>query len=300
MYKWIEAARLRTLPLSLASIVMGSFLAIYQGAFTFSICLLTVLTTVFLQVLSNFANDYGDFQNGADLADRQGPARAVQSGSISPQKMLIAVVVMAVASLVSGIVLLFVAFKAFSNTHFQQFLLLGLAAIAAAYFYTAGKKPYGYAGLGDISVFLFFGILGVLGSYFLQAKTLNYSMLLPASASGLFAVAVLNINNLRDIASDSRAGKKTLPVRWGKGFGVGYHRILIASGLVFSIVYIGLQPIHFGKWLFLLCLPVFANIAIKINKYAEAKYIDTFLKKMALSALLFSILFGLGLIWAKI
>jgi 1,4-dihydroxy-2-naphthoate polyprenyltransferase len=295
---WIEAARPRTLPLALASILMGSFLAANFGTFNWLIFALTVLTTVFLQILSNFANDYGDAQNGADLAGRQGPTRAVASGQISKQQMLKAIILFVILALVSGIILLYLAFKGADSTTFYSFLGLGLLSIFAAITYTAGKNPYGYAGFGDISVLIFFGLLGVGGTCFLQIKTFDFSILLPALTSGFFATAVLNINNLRDIESDERAGKKTIPVRFGKAFGVRYHQFLIFGGLICAIIYSILNYQSLYQFLFLVTTPILVLIAKGIKVTDPPQKIDTFLKKMALTSLLFSVLFGVGLLVA--
>ncbi len=292
MQKWIKAARLRTLPLSLASIIMGNCLAAFFGSFSYPIFLWTVLTTICLQILSNYANDYGDAVNGADLAGRIGPARAVQSGEITKNDMLNAVVVMVGLSLLCGIYLLYVSFGGFQNQYFYGFLVLGLLSILAAYFYTAGAKPYGYAGLGDLSVFIFFGLIGVLGSMFLQTKTLIPAAILPAISTGLFAVNVLNINNLRDIESDQRAGKQTIPVRLGKRQGVVYHKLVMLMAWTCALIFTVLNFQKFWQFGFLLLLPLFYRIFTGIQYQSEPKYIDGFLKKMAISSLLFSILFG--------
>lgn len=294
MKHWIAAARLRTLPLALASIFMGSFLAYAHGQFDWLIFFLTVSTTIALQILSNYANDLGDTQNGADLAGRVGPSRAVQSGIISLESMKKAVILMVIVSLVSGISLLWFSFYKAVDVKFWAFLGLGLLAIFAAITYTAGSKPYGYSGFGDISVFIFFGLVAVLGSYFLQTKQINLALLLPAASTGLFAVNVLNINNMRDIASDKKAGKFTLPVRLGLPWAVLYHRSIIVLGLVLAIIYVLLYFSSPYQFLFLLVSPLFYNIGQSINAASQAQYIDTFLKKMAISALIFSVLFGLG------
>lgn len=296
MKHWIEAARPRTLPLALASIIMGSFLAHKNGNFSWLIFGFTVLTTIILQVLSNFANDYGDTQNGADLTGRQGPARAVQSGQITKYQMIRAIIITVLLALVSGILLLYFSFNTSNSNLFYIFLGLGLLSIFAAITYTAGSKPYGYAGFGDLSVLLFFGILGVCGTYFLQTKAFDFDIILPALTSGFFATAVLNINNLRDIESDQLAGKKTIPVRFGKVFGVKYHRFLIFSGLFLALIYTSFNynsPIQF---LYLLAVPILFQIGKGISAIDPPQKIDTFLKKMALSSLLFSLAFGVGMV----
>ncbi len=296
MKHWIEAARPRTLPLALASIIMGSFLAANNGNFSWLVFWLTVLTTIILQILSNFANDYGDTQNGADLTGRQGPQRAVASGQITKSQMINAIIFTVALALVSGISLLYFSFESADSNLFYIFLGLGLLSILAAITYTSGSKPYGYAGLGDLSVLLFFGILGVCGTYFLQTKTFDFGILLPALTSGLFATAVLNINNLRDIESDKLAGKKTIPVRFGKAFGVKYHRFLIFGGILAASIFTILNYQSPVQLIYLLPIPILFQIGKGIKPEDSPQQIDTYLKKMALSSLLFSVVFGLGLV----
>ena len=294
MKKWIFAFRLRTLPLALSSILMGNFLAAWQEAFSWSICILTVLTTVFLQILSNLANDYGDSVHGADSEERKGPKRAVQTGEISSTHMKMAIYVFSGLSLISGVRLLLISFPG-QWIWVMVFLAFGLAAIYAAITYTAGKNPYGYAGLGDISVFLFFGLLGVLGSNFLQTKTFEWLIILPAISCGLLATGVLNVNNIRDIESDEKAGKRSIPVRIGRNAAVVYHGFLIflAIGSAFIFMVLNLN----GPWqfLFLLTLPLLVKNFISVKSKKLASELDPFLKQLALSTLLFVVLFGLGL-----
>ena len=218
---WLHAVRLRTLPLALASIFAGSFLAVYREVFRWEILLLASLTTIFLQILSNLSNDYGDTIHGADHKDRQGPVRAVQSGLITLQEMKKGMYLFGTLALISGLALLFLAVQDWIL--FGIFLALGLAAIWASISYTSGNNPYGYAGLGDISVFLFFGLLGVYGTYFLHSLAWDNSIIWIGIALGLFSAAVLNINNIRDIESDTTAGKKSIPVRIGKKAAIIYN-----------------------------------------------------------------------------
>ena len=291
---WIEAFRLRTLPLALASIGMGSFLAAADEGFRWEILTLTALTTIFLQILSNLANDYGDSQNGADSVDRQGPQRAVQSGAITPKSMLKGIIVLAILSLVSGLSLLYVA-VGFSQ-FFWMFLGFGILSIIAAVTYTAGSRPYGYAGLGDASVFIFFGWLGVMGTYFLHTLTFDWSVLLPATTCSCFAVAVLNINNIRDIQSDEKAGKITIPVRLGRANAVIYHFILLLVGIACATVYIAMEFEHFWAFAFVLVLPLLMKNAKAVAEKKNPKELDPYLKQMALTTLLFVIIFGIGLL----
>lgn len=289
MNPWISAARPRTLPLALSSIFMGSFLAASVGQFDWLIFSLACLTTIALQILSNFANDYGDTQNGADLAGRVGPQRAVQSGEITPKQMLNAIILFGILSLAFGISLIYFSLKDASTNQMLGFFGLGLLCILAAYTYTAGKKPYGYAGLGDISVLIFFGLVGVLGSNYLYTKTFDALNILPALSCGLFATGVLNINNIRDIESDTRAGKKTIPARLGKPKAIVYHWILLIAGMVSIVIFSFLK----GQNLYyLICFPLFFLNGIKVSKLPNP---DPMLKQMALSTLVFVLIFGISL-----
>jgi len=298
MNSWVLAARPRTLPLALSSILMGNFLAMSAGVFSWLICFLACLTTILLQVLSNLANDYGDAVNGKDTEARIGPARAVQSGAISAAAMRRAMGLFSVFSLVSGVGLLYASLKDATLPTFLAFLGLGILAIIAAITYTAGKKPYGYAGLGDLSVLLFFGWVGVLGSYYLQTKHFNLALLLPATSCGLFAVAVLNLNNMRDIESDALTGKRSIPVRWGRPKAVVYHWTLLIVGMLCSVVYVLIQPTKPQQWIFLLSFPFFVHNGIIVSKNQHPRQLDPYLKQMALATLLFVVLFGIGVLMA--
>jgi 1,4-dihydroxy-2-naphthoate octaprenyltransferase len=291
---WVSAMRLRTLPLTLSSVGMGSFLAASYGAFRWDVFVLCALTTVFLQILSNFANDYGDSVNGADHSGRQGPMRAVQSGSISASQMFRAIIVLSVLALCSGISLLWIALQQSTVETILFFFGLGLLSIVAAITYTAGKKPYGYAGLGDLAVIIFFGWVGVLGTFYLFTHQFDLLMILPATSCGLFATAVLNVNNIRDIESDSKAGKKSIPVRIGRENATKYHWTLLAGGLLCSIVYVIANYKDGWQFLFLLTLPLFFKNAIGIYQKEKPSEIDPYLKQMALTSLIFMLTFGIG------
>jgi 1,4-dihydroxy-2-naphthoate octaprenyltransferase len=292
---WLSAFRLRTLPLALSCILMGSFLAAAHGRFSLSIFILAVFTTVFLQILSNLANDYGDSVHGADHSERLGPKRAVQSGKISRQAMKRAIYIFVGLALASGIGLIWTAFKE-NLTLFFTFFGLGIASIVAAITYTAGKKPYGYVGLGDISVLIFFGWVGVVGTYFLYTHSLNTWVLLPATSCGLFAVGVLNINNIRDIASDKKAGKLSIPVRLGRETAVYYHWALLLVGFACAIVFTAFNYYSNYQWLFLITAPLFLINARAVKLYKDPARLDPYLKQMALSTLQFVIIFGVGLL----
>ncbi|MEN7548987.1 1,4-dihydroxy-2-naphthoate polyprenyltransferase [Rapidithrix thailandica] len=291
---WIEAFRLRTLPLALSSIAMGSFLAAGQQAFRWEVFVLSVTTTLFLQILSNLANDYGDSVHGADSAERSGPSRAVQAGKITPQAMKTAMGVFVLLSLVSGISLLLIAVGIEKMKIILLFFLLGIVSIWAAVKYTAGKNPYGYAGLGDISVMVFFGFVGVLGTMYLHTGGLSAMHLLPAASCGLFATAVLNVNNIRDIESDEKAGKRSIPVRIGRSNAVFYHWTLLGVGIACGVAYVFLNYTSSYQWLFLVTLPLLWRNASAVRQFKQPAQLDPFLKQMALTTLLFVLTFGLG------
>ncbi|RLD24534.1 MAG: 1,4-dihydroxy-2-naphthoate octaprenyltransferase [Bacteroidetes bacterium] len=292
---WISALRLRTLPLALASIGMGSFLAAADHVFKLNVLIWAGLTTVFLQILSNLANDYGDSVNGADSEHRVGPTRAVQSGIISAAEMKVGIIIFILLSFVSGIRLLSET-VGLGTKLFYWFLGFGVLSIVAAYTYTAGKRPYGYAGLGDIMVLIFFGILGVGGSYFLYALQIEYKIILPAISMGALATGVLNINNIRDIDSDIKAGKNTIPVRFGQKNATTYHWLLIIVATITAGAYIYIQGVSAYSFIWLLGLPLLFINGYKVATTPIQKDLDPYLKHLALSTLLFMITFGLAIV----
>jgi 1,4-dihydroxy-2-naphthoate octaprenyltransferase len=292
---WIVSFRLRTLPLALACVGMGSILAVDYRIFNWKIFTLTVLTAIFLQVLSNLANDYGDTVKGTDNEDRVGPQRALQSGEISLKAMRNAIVVCAILALFSGIGLLTIAMEGQSSTMFIVFLLIGLACIAAAIKYTVGEKPYGYSGFGDIAVFIFFGLVGVGGTFYLYAHALPAIVLLPASALGFLSAGVLNINNMRDIDNDAAAGKRTIVVRMGLANAKKYHAVLILMALVFLFLYTQAKIISPLQMLYLVVTPLFMiHLVSVLGKESEA--MDSNLKQLAIFTLILVICFGLNIV----
>ena len=291
---WLQALRPRTLVLAAAGVGLGQFLvAAETGGITWSTLLLTLLTAVLLQVLSNLANDYGDSLHGADGAGRVGPQRAVQSGQVSPRRMLGAVVLSAALAAVSGLLLVVSALGSRGLLLAAGFVLLGGLAIWAAYAYTATAKPYGYVGLGDLMVFICIGPVAVLGSHYLQTGQFMPANLLPAAAAGLLAVAVLNVNNMRDLNGDRAAGKLTLPVRLGLPAARNYHALLLLGALLLGLAFVLFGWQSAWQLLFLLATPLLARHLAAVRSRSGAQ-LDPLLKQMALSALLFSVLFGLG------
>jgi 1,4-dihydroxy-2-naphthoate octaprenyltransferase len=294
---WIAAFRFRTLPLALACIGMGSFLAVYYDVFDLTVCLLSLSTTLCLQILSNLANDYGDTIHGADSADREGPKRSVQQGHISQQQMKNAIIVFSALSFINGISLLIVALE-FGSIAFYSFLAMGIMAIFAAIAYTNGKRPYGYLGLGDFFVFLFFGVVGVCGTYILHSDHFNMLILFPAISCGLLATGVLNVNNIRDIKSDEKAGKRSIPVRLGRSKAKIYHFSLIATAWISIVVFLWLNDGGNSKYLVLLSLPLFVFHLLRLSRAKTSTEIDPLLKQLALSTLFFVVAFGFGIILA--
>lgn len=294
MKSWFAAARPRTLPLALASIILGSFLALANQHFNWQIAVLAVLTTIFLQILSNFANDYGDAVSGKDTELRVGPRRAVATGDITKEAMLKGIILMAALSLVCGIGLLMVAFYTVEPKIFWFFFVLGLLSIAAAIGYTNGKRPYGYAGFGDIAVLIFFGWVGVLGTYFLYTLSFTPLLLLPATSVGLFATGVLNINNIRDIETDTMTGKRSIPARLGRPLAIRYHWGLLLAGMACALAYSFLTEAPVQGYLYVLAFPLFFLNGRAVATHKRPVELNARLGQLALTTLLFVILFGIG------
>ena len=310
MKHWLHAFRLRTLPLAVSSILVGSALAYFADNWRYSgpssfrpiVMVLALITAVLLQILSNLANDLGDHEHGTDNADRVGPKRTVQSGAITPAQMKRAMMICGLLAFISGCSLIVVALGLTLRTLF--FFLLGLAAIGAAVKYTFGKTPYGYAGLGDVSVFLFFGIVGVCGTFYLHQPGFHWATLLPATAFGLLSTGVLNVNNMRDIHNDAASGKRTLVVRMGSDKARIYHTFLVLSGIACLVTF---TSFFFGAgfftdtwwlWLFLLVLPVYLVHLKRVWSTSEPRDLDPQLKVLAMGTFLTELLFSLGLILA--
>ena len=293
---WLSAMRLRTLPLSVSGIILGACFAYYNGAFDWAVFIVAILLTIGLQILSNLANDYGDGVKGTDNKDRIGPERAIQSGQITEAQMIDAIRknILIVVFLTIG--LIFLAFGTKNFFYALLFMVLGGLAVYAALTYTIGDSAYGYRGLGDLFVFIFFGVVSVIGSYFLFMKELDHVVVLPAISLGLLSVGVLNLNNMRDIETDKASNKITMAVKLGKTKAKNYHYFLIGSAIVLSLVFSILYYTSFWNFLFLIAIVPMIFHLIKIKRTDNPKDFDPQLKVLALTSFLFSLLLGIGYI----
>jgi 1,4-dihydroxy-2-naphthoate octaprenyltransferase len=291
---YIQAARLRTLPLSISGIIVGSFLAYAHGYSNWRIVILALLTTVGFQIVSNFANDYGDGVKGTDNEARIGPERVLQSGAISRKQLKRTIVVSIIVTMLVALALIFVSFGTEQPLYTVLFFFLGMASIVAAIKYTVGNNAYGYSGLGDLFVLLFFGFLSVLGTYFLFAKQLDWTLVLPAISVGLLSVGVLHLNNMRDRDSDIQADKNTMAVKLGVGKSKKYFYYLIGFSFVFALFYVNYHYQSPFQFLFVIAYFPIVKQLVRVLKNKEPRNLDPELKILALSTFLFSILFGLG------
>lgn len=297
MKHWIEAARVRTLPLSVSGIIVGSFYAMSQAMFNWNIVLYALLTTLGLQILSNFANDYGDGIKGTDNDDRVGPKRTIQRGVITPFAMKNAMILTSLITLFFAVLLIYYAFKENYLWYSFIFLFLGVLAIASAIRYTVGKGAYGYRGYGDVFVFIFFGLVSTFGVYFMFSKEIDWVLLLPATAIGFLSVGVLNLNNMRDEESDRKAGKNTIVVQKGGKWAKKYHYFLIIAAMVLVILFAILNDFHFDQYLFLAAYFPLTSHILTVSRNKNPKLLDPELKKLALSTFFLSILLALSLIY---
>ena len=276
---------------------MGGFLAKtkvpepVEGPTFWLTLLFAALTAILLQILSNLANDYGDFKKGTDNMKRVGPQREMQSGAITEKEMKRGLAFTAMLCLISGALLIFV----FSGLTWQElavFAVLGLGAVLAALLYTLGKRPYGYRGLGDLFCFLFFGWAAVAGTFYLATKTLDFSVLLPATAMGFLSNAVLNINNMRDYENDKASGKNSLVVKLGLKKAFVYHCLLIGGAFVCLTIYLVLHHAAWYSYLFLLLAILFIKDLIAIKK-TKPELLDPFLGRQVKHSFLLVVVYGI-------
>ncbi len=290
---WMQAARLRTLPLACAAVFLGSGLAAGADQFRGSVFALCLLTAIGLQILSNLANDYGDAVSGADNEDRVGPQRTVVSGLITREQMQRAMALVAGLTILSGLSLLWTAFSG-DWPAILTFIGFGGLALIAAVTYTVGRRPYGYRGLGDLSVFLFFGLLGVLGTYYLFTRQFDPYLILPAAGCGVRATAERHITKIRDMDTAAASGKLTFAVRIGRSWARRYHWFLVVGGGLAALIYIALRA-H-SLWP-LLCVPAWIPLlraAWVVETSQDPVLLDKQLKRTAIGSLLFNLLLAIG------
>jgi 1,4-dihydroxy-2-naphthoate octaprenyltransferase len=287
---WVQAARLRTLPLSVSGIIMGNALALNHNDFSFIIFLLSILTAIAFQIVSNFANDYGDGIKGTDNEERIGPKRVLQQGLLTLENLKRGIFVSVVVSIILSITLIYESLGVNKLLFSVLFILLAIGAVAAAIKYTVGANPYGYSGLGDLFVFIFFGWVSVIGSYFLQINSIDLSIILFATTFGLLSVAVLNLNNMRDIENDFNSSKITLAVRLGSDKAKIYHYFLVSIAIILFFIGIGEQPLLIKTIYTLVFVPLFLHLYCVFN-VKDPKQFDPELKKLALTIFFISIVF---------
>mgnify|MGYP003667720659 CR=1 FL=1 len=291
---WVSAARLRTLPLSVSGIILATSFAAYNGYVNWYIFVLALLTTVALQVLSNFANDYGDGVKGTDNEDRVGPQRALQSGQVTPDQMFEAIKINILVIIALVVMLLFNAFGMRHFLYTMLFLALGAFSVYAAINYTVGDSAYGYKGLGDVFVFLFFGLVSGLGTYFLYTLKIDHVIILPAITIGLLSVAVLNLNNMRDINSDIKSNKITLAVKLGLINAKRYQYVLIGGAILISTLFAVLYYVSAYNLMFMVMYVPLVKHLLYVKKTTNPALLDSELKKVAISTFLLAILMGVG------
>jgi len=290
---WIVSLRLRTLPLSASCIILGSCLAAYKGNFDVIVFIMALATTLLLQILSNLSNEYGDMVKGTDSEGRVGPERSVQRGEITLRQMKKGMLLTASVTSVSGTALVVYATDLLYTL---IFILAGIAAIIAAVKYTVGKKPYGYRAMGDLFVFIFFGPVGVTGTFFLHTGFFRADVLLPSLTSGLLSVAVLNLNNMRDADHDVRHGKITFAILLGNKKSRYYHFILIATAIASSVLFACINSLVAVKFVYLAAfIPAVLSLAT-VLRYNNPVMLDPELRNTAISNLLHSLAFGIVLL----
>ena len=272
--------------------MMGGFLAASTGLWYPIAVALAALTAILLQILSNLANDYGDFKKGLDNADRKGPQRVMQNGELSEKQMRKGILAVSIVTLLSGVALLCVAWSHISWKALAVFAVLGVLAIAAALLYTLGKHPYGYLGLGDLFCFLFFGWVAVAGTFYLGTGHFEPLVMLPATAIGFLSVAVLNINNMRDFENDKANGKNTLVVKMGLRRAFVYHIFLIVLPFICLTVYRWLKHSPWYAYAFWLLFPLFLSDLLTIRKNLFTGVPDRMLPKQVVQTFLLTLVFG--------
>lgn len=289
---YLSAMRLRTLPLSSAGVILGLALAAADYLVSCPVIIFTLLTTVCLQILSNVGNELGDSLRGSASGQGRAAAEALGKGEMTAGGLKVLAAVFAVLCAVSGVCMIYFSFGTLLCMESLMLMLLGASAISAAVRYTLGRNPYGYRGLGDIYVFVFFGLVAVLGAYFVAAHTLHWKLLLPAVSIGAFSVGVLNVNNIRDMESDA-ATRVTVPLKIGERNAKIYHTVLIVAGWAAMLAYSALRFFDPWHYLFVFTLPLFAVHAAGVWR-RTGKELDPMLPLLVVSTFLFALAAGFG------
>ena len=290
---YITSLRLRTLPLSVSGVLLGAMLAASDGYFKPWAFAWAIVTTMALQILSNLANEVGDLEKGTDNERRLGPIRSAQSGALSKREMIRAMSFFGGMGVVTGSLLVYDAFGDLLDLKSIILFVAGGASIVAAVKYTVGKSAYGYRGLGDLFVFIFFGLVSVMGSYFAMSGVLSWVCALPAAAIGFLSSGVLNMNNIRDIENDSVCGKRTIPVILGIRGAKIYHFVITLLTVICLVLYSMLHSAGWTGFLFLLTLPLLV-VHLKHVYQGEGRALDSQLKFLSITTLLISLLLGFG------
>lgn len=292
---YISAMRLRTLPLSLSGVSLGLLLAVSDYNVSWAVSVSVAVTAVLLQILSNVSNELGDALKGTDTSRRNGPLYGIASGRLTVRDLKVMIWIYALLSAVSGLVMIWLSYGTLLCLDSFVFMILGFAAISSAMKYTLGKSPFGYRGLGDIYVFIFFGIVAVLGSYLVAAHTIpTWYMLLPAVSIGAFSVAVLNVNNIRDMETD-RATRVTLPLKMGETWAKVYQTVLVLIGWAAMFGYAFSRMYSLWHYIFVLTLPLFIWHLIGVWR-GHGRSLDRMLPLLVVSTFLFALLGGLGFV----
>lgn len=291
---YLRSFRLRTLPLSVAGIVLGTLLAARAGEFHLLRFALAILTVLLLQILSNVANELGDTLRGTDSDERQGMIYSLQSGEISISEMKQLIVWLIALAAISGVALVASSFQSLFSSDGVVMLALGGVAIVAALGYTLGRKPYGYMGLGDLFVFLFFGLLSTIGGYFLMTTEVDLAVALPASACGLWSVGVLNINNIRDMESD-RKNRITVPLLLGERRAKIYQCLLELLPFALLTIFCLLRGVAWAGYVFWLFLPLFIGHLRGVWR-ATGRELDSRLPQLSMLTIAACVVFGFSLL----
>lgn len=284
--------RLRTLPLSTAGIVLGIMLACAEHSVSWYVILLTILTTVSLQILSNMSNELGDWLSGVDGTGREGPKYGIEGGGLTEDEMRSCIRIMVLVCCILGLSMIRASFGTILRIESECLVALGAAAIWAAMHYTLGNHPYGYIGLGDLFVFIFFGIVPVMGGYYVCSHQIEILTLMPGVTIGLFSVGVLNVNNIRDMKSDA-ANRVTIPLKLGGKRARIYHTILIVTGWAVMIAFTILGTRGWTPYLFVITLPLYIKHLSGVWKL-DGRKLDPMLPMLVITSFIFALLAGTG------